>query len=201
MRHKPIKVGAKFDLKFVEVAERLVAAGFTEKDLGYAMGVAFTTIQSWKRRYPEFKRACKAGRELAKQSIIAHSIKAAIGYDWEKVVKSYGPDGQLKATKTIVEHERPDSKMAMFLLCNLDPERWKVQRELKIDQRSISLKIDGKADAEAIRRLCGKIYSAYSEPIDGELVVQGVTGSGNSEGRELQEGLPTDVQREAANSL
>jgi len=36
---RKLKKGAKFDYEFVQVAARLVAAGLTEADLGYVLGV------------------------------------------------------------------------------------------------------------------------------------------------------------------
>ncbi|KKK64553.1 hypothetical protein LCGC14_2983020, partial [marine sediment metagenome] len=36
---RKLKKGAKFNYDFVQVASRLVAAGMTEKDIGYVLGV------------------------------------------------------------------------------------------------------------------------------------------------------------------
>ncbi|KKK64431.1 hypothetical protein LCGC14_2984290, partial [marine sediment metagenome] len=45
---RKLQKGAKYNYDFVEMASRMVAAGMTEKDLGFVLGVKPGTIKKWK---------------------------------------------------------------------------------------------------------------------------------------------------------
>ena len=44
---RKLQKGAKYNYDFVQVASRMVAAGMTEKDIGYWLGVKPTTISQY----------------------------------------------------------------------------------------------------------------------------------------------------------
>jgi len=64
----------KWNYDFVRVAARLVAAGHSEKDLGYVLGVQPCTIKTWKARYPQFKAACGNGKRIATNYLVSNGL-------------------------------------------------------------------------------------------------------------------------------
>jgi len=162
----------KWDVSFLETATRLVAAGMTEKEVGYFLGVKLKDIRSWKRKYPLFKKACLKGRELAKNYLIARMIKTAAGYDYvEKNVKiKYKKD---KETGKMIEqpaevsefhkHQKADPALLVFALTNMsrqlkDEIPWLSQHRIQVDEnKTVNIKLSGKVISEQIDRLAGAL--------------------------------------------
>ena len=140
-RKNKLREGAKWNPTILQMAPNLIALGFTEDDLGAVLGASKRTIQTWKRRHPTFKKACKEGRNLANVTLTAQMLRAAIGYDYEETEKVYKPKytgagnnilvvdeetGQpietLVERKVKTKHQKGDARLMEFLACNRLPE-------------------------------------------------------------------------------
>ena len=170
-RHK-LRATAKFDFSFIPIAANLVAGGFTQEDLAFAFSVSFDTIKGWKKSFPQFKAACLAGKGALEPHLTAQMVRAATGYDYTKKIVTYrmetSGEGEAKTTKKvktgekiITDHQKGEPTLLMFALCNMWPEKWKQQQQLKIDEtRNINFRIDGQADAKEICGLARAILAA-----------------------------------------
>jgi len=155
-----------YDESFIEVAERLVAAGFTEKDLGYVFNCSHHTVADWKKRYPEFKRACEDGKRVMKRKMVARAMLNAVGYDYQtkKTRTIMDADGNVQK----IEETKFDNKQAgndrllMFLLCNMDRQlgdnEWHSKQTLEVENKNLNITIDGKLASDSIRKLAGKLF-------------------------------------------
>jgi hypothetical protein len=175
---RKLKKGAKFDYEFVQIAARLVAAGLTEADLGYVLGVKPTTINKWKQRYEEFRLATANGssaKDVAKSHMIATGIRSAMGYDYEEVDIvtercvniHYNPDDPdseeflmlEKKRTTKCRHRPPDKDLLLFFLINMDRGQgnWKNVKSIEIEQKKTvtNVNLTGKIESTDIRRLAG----------------------------------------------
>jgi len=177
---RKIKKGAKFDYEFVQIAARLVAAGLTETDLGYVLGVKPTTINKWKQRYEEFRLATANGssaKDVAKSHMIATGIRSAMGYDYEEVdvvterITNMGydpndPDSEEflmveKKRTTKLRHRPPDKDLLLFFLINMDRQvgagEWKNVKSIEVEQRKTvtNVNLTGQIESTDIRRLAG----------------------------------------------
>jgi hypothetical protein len=160
-----VRKGAKFNYDFIQVASRLVAAGFSEDDVGYALGVKAGTIKTWKARYPQFKTACSEGKRMAKRHLVAQGLRAAAGYDYEtqKIKKVYNSDGELVKTEelTFHNHQPPNHNLIMWMLCNIDRQlgddefKSKHTMEIKHD-KSVSVQVGG-SEAQRILDFAGNL--------------------------------------------
>ncbi len=163
-----VKIGHRPTLykpEYADIAERLVAAGFTQKDLGYAFNVNKRTINTWKRKHPEFKRACNNGYDIVKKKLVAAGIKQALGYDYEssKTVDKFNKAGEPITEKTtFVQHQAGNDRLLQFLLLNISRRDgtydWQTPKQIvETKNETISLKIDGRIASDAIDRLAGKL--------------------------------------------
>lgn len=159
--HRP----TDYRLEYNEIAERLVAAGFNTKDLAFTFGVTAKTIHNWKRKNPDFKRACNQGKEIVKKKLVAAGIKQALGYDYvsSKTVDKFNKAGEPITEKTtFVQHQAGNHNLLTFLLMNIARQdgtnEWQLPKQIsQIEQKNVTLKIDGKLASEAIDRLAGKL--------------------------------------------
>ena len=103
---RKLQKGAKYNYDFVQVASRMVAAGMTEKEIGYWLGVKPTTISKWKQRYAEFKLATdskSSAKKIAGAYLVANGLRAAMGFDYEEVdqVLERNKDGEMVVNLTM----------------------------------------------------------------------------------------------------
>ncbi len=177
---RKLKKGAKFDYEFVMIAARLVAAGLTESDLGYVLGVKPTTINKWKQRYEEFRLATASGssaKEVAKSHLIATGIRAAMGYDYEEmdiveertINPDYNPDDPDSPETIMIEkkrttkcrHRQPDKDLLLFFLINMGRQTgdndWKNVKSIEVEQKKTvtNISLTGHIESDAIRKLAG----------------------------------------------
>ena len=73
--------------EYAETASRLVAVGFTEDDLAYALNVPVVAIKSWKHSFPAFKEACKSGKLGQLRRMMSKALLEAVGYDYTTTKK------------------------------------------------------------------------------------------------------------------
>jgi hypothetical protein len=175
----------EFSPQFLDMATRLVAAGFTEQDLAYVIGCSPAKIKQWKRRYPLFKAACTNGKKVALSYLVACGLRSAAGYDTVekniKVRKKWTTDENGK--EILVEfpseisefhkHHEPNASLLMFMLCNMSRQLkeetpWASTHKIEIDEtKNVNIKLS-RATEEQIGRLAGAF--APENIIDAEVV-------------------------------
>ncbi|KKN51305.1 hypothetical protein LCGC14_0624130 [marine sediment metagenome] len=157
----------------------MVAAGMTERDIGYVLGVKPTTISKWKQRYSEFKRATdskSSAKQIATSHLVANGLRSAIGYDFEEIdqvfkrIKNHNwdeenPDASEEYILVIdketrkLKHRAPDKDLLMFFLLNLSNEYHNV-RSIQVEQtkKQINVSITGHLESADIRKLAGAAF-------------------------------------------
>jgi hypothetical protein len=163
---------AKFNYDFVELAARLKAAGFTNKDLGYVFNVNQQTVSTWQERYPEFKQACAEGKDLATKYLVAQGLRAACGYEYEDCNEKYTvvpeldkegkPTGKmvevLKERSVFKKHQAANPQLLIFMLANFDSENWQSVHKIQVDKNeNIKIQLDGKVVSKQIDELAGRL--------------------------------------------
>lgn len=164
---RKLKKGAKYNYDFVQIASRMVAAGMTEKDIGYVLGVKPTTIAKWKQRYAEFKSATdsnSSAKEIAKSYLVANGLRAAMGFDFEEVdqVLELNSDGEMIVKKETrkLRHRPVDKDLLMFFLLNISNEYHNV-KSIQIEQtkKNLNVSITGNLESSDIRKLAGAAFN------------------------------------------
>lgn len=130
------------------------ACGATVKDFCKAMGIDDATFRRWMKK-ADFADALTRAREVFAQTTVREVsnalVKAARGVDFTKIkeeakaekVVEFDPKtgkkvreymGDLKTVKAYREtvYFPPDTKAAMFVLTNLDPENWKNKQDTTV---------------------------------------------------------------------
>ena len=159
-----------------DIAGRLVAAGFTEKDLAFTFDVPYKAIESWKRNQPAFKAACLEGKQREKKKLVAKALYAAVGYDYEtsktRTIKdSDGNTTKIEETK-FKSHQTANHNLLMFLLCNIshqlgdtEDEKWQSKQKMEIEQnKNVNIQITGEIATEQIRKLAGRLLNEEERP-------------------------------------
>jgi len=168
---KEIHKQSKFKYNFIEIAARLKAAGFSDKDLGYALGVNHSTVTAWKKMYPEFGAACKEGTESAVKYLVAKGLKGAAGYDYEEVETKYKtidthrmtPEGEpilkeIPVTRKVTKkHQKSDPMLLCFMLINLSKGEFRNTKYIEQKTTTVNVDVSAQLEADTIKRLAGKL--------------------------------------------
>ena len=116
-----------------------------EKQIAEKLGVAVSSFENYKNKYPELKEALKKGKQNLVGELKASLRKKAKGYTYEETKTSIR-DENGKKVQTVEKYKRyahPDTGAIHLLLKNLDPE-WtnddKTTIELKRKQLELTEK-------------------------------------------------------------
>lgn len=120
---KPAGRPSRYKEEYNEQARKLCRLGATDKELAEFFGVAVSTVNLWKQKYPEFSESLKEGKQLADAEVAEKLYQRATGYshpeDDIRVVS-----GEIVITPTI-KHYPPDTTAAIFWLKNRRPDLWR----------------------------------------------------------------------------
>lgn len=101
--------------------------GATDQDIADFFSVSEATINTWKKKHPEFLESIKRGKTLADAQVADRLFKRATGYVHDDVhISNY--QGDITITK-IEKHYAPDTTAAIFWLKNRQRDKWRDRQE------------------------------------------------------------------------
>lgn len=112
------KVGrpTKYKEEYKEQTYKLCLLGATDEELGGFFEVDESTINNWKRDYPQFLESIKRGKIQADAEVAEKLFKRATGYEHDSIhFSSY--DGEVTETP-FIKHYPPDTAAAFIWLKN-----------------------------------------------------------------------------------
>ncbi|WP_138158767.1 transposase [Peptoniphilus catoniae] len=101
--------------------------GLTEEQIAKNMGIAYSTLREWKKKYEAIEAALKKGKEVVDYEVESALFKRAMGYEYEEE-KTYiqEVDGKVTKRKEIYKRHMPgDTTAQIFWLKNRKPEEWR----------------------------------------------------------------------------
>ena len=112
--------------------------GLTDEQISKNMGIAYSTLREWKKKYSALEAALKKGKEVVDYEVESALYKRAIGYEVEEE-KIYIQEIEGKTTKRkeiVKKHIPGDTIAQIFWLKNRRPDEWRDRRESMVDMTS-----------------------------------------------------------------
>lgn len=114
---------SKYDEGKLKDVVKFCKLGATDKELADFLDITESTLNEWKKKYPQFSESLKKGKILADANVASALYKRAVGFK-HKAIKIFQHNG-----KTI-EHEYmeyfpPDAVSCFFWLKNRQSDRWR----------------------------------------------------------------------------
>lgn len=122
--------------------------GATMQELADMIGCGTTTLYEWRRDYPEFAAALRAGRNVANGELLAAAFNASSGfYKPSKVAVKYKTVKVFKNPKTgeeelrnveevkivdVMEYVPPNAQLLQFMLYNRLPEHYRKTEHVNV---------------------------------------------------------------------
>ncbi|MEG0471287.1 MAG: hypothetical protein RR588_03035 [Solibacillus sp.] len=94
------------------------------------MGIAYSTLRTWRDKFPALSAALKRGKEVIDRQVENALLKRALGYRYDEVTKELVEDLEnggmkLDITKVVTKEVQPDTTAQIFWLKNRKPEQWR----------------------------------------------------------------------------
>ena len=137
---------SSFKQEYIQLAENYALLGATDAEMADFFGVSEQTLNTWKKKYPEFLESLKKGKAVADANVASRLYSRAIGYD-AKATKFATNEGKITDKVEYIEHYPPDTTAAIFLLKNRQPGKWRDKKEVE-NQVKLSDELESMSDEE-----------------------------------------------------
>ncbi|OHD57652.1 MAG: hypothetical protein A2Y33_06340 [Spirochaetes bacterium GWF1_51_8] len=116
----------------------LVKKGKTPGDIANELGIAPSTLNRWRRAYPEFEQSLGGGAELFDTIVEASLLKRACGYSYDEVTYEWTKEGdgdfEMTPVKSVRKHVQPELSAILAWLKNRKPKVWGDSRDNNDDR-------------------------------------------------------------------
>lgn len=137
---------SSFKQEYIQLAENYALLGATDAEMADFFGVSEQTLNTWKKKYPEFLESLKKGKAVADANVASRLYSRAIGYD-AKATKFATNEGKITDKVEYIEHYPPDTTAAIFWLKNRQPGKWRDKKEVE-NQVKLSDELESMSDEE-----------------------------------------------------
>lgn len=139
MRNKDKKTSGRptnFKNDYIHLVYNLCLLGHTDAEIAKVFNVSEVTFNAWKKKYPEFLKSIKKGKDIADGEVVNALRQRALGYSHkeDKIFHNPGaPKGEKKVTTVeTIKHYPPDTAAAIFWLKNRKQVSWKDKQEIDV---------------------------------------------------------------------
>lgn len=135
-----------FKQEYIQLAENYALLGATDAEIAEFFSVSEQTLNSWKKKFPQFLESLKKGKEVADSNVASKLYNRTIGYDC-KATKIVTYEGKVTDQVEYVEHYPPDTTAAIFWLKNRQPGKWRDKKEVE-NQVKLGDELESMSDEE-----------------------------------------------------
>ena len=132
--------------EYAEQALKLCMLGATDKEIAELFSVSEQTLNSWKKKFPQFLESLKKGKAVADANVASRLYSRAIGYD-ARATKFATNEGNITDKVEYIEHYPPDTTAAIFWLKNRQPGKWRDKKEVE-NQVKLGDELESMSDEE-----------------------------------------------------
>lgn len=126
--------------------------GLTDEQIAQNIGISRSTLNEWKKRFPDIKDTIKRGKEVVDRQVENALFKSAMGYEYTEITKELTDSG-MKVTKRVTKQVAPNPTSAIFWLKNRKPDKWRDKKETKVSgEMSVNNPFAGLSEEE-LRKL------------------------------------------------
>lgn len=116
--------------------------GLTDKEIAGKMGVSYSTMRTWRDKFPLFKAVLQDGKDIADRKVERSLFERAIGYNYTE--KKITESKSIRVAKTEIweKHMPGDTTAMIYWLKNRKPDVWRERKNEPDDLTNDLLKVD-----------------------------------------------------------
>lgn len=99
--------------------------GLTDEQIAHNMGISRSTLNEWKKKYPDISDTLKKGKDVVDIQVENALLKRALGYKYKETTKKLTKSGFMMVTKEVIKEVVPDTTAQIFWLKNRRPDKWR----------------------------------------------------------------------------
>jgi len=148
-RGRPKHSGEKYNILFNDIVKELANEGYIESEIQRLIHVSVATFNKWKKDYPEFLKALKAGKENPDKQVVKSLFQNAVGFEHEVEEPLVVSDGKENGSHVeIVKYKKkyqPNVTAQIYWTKNRLPKEWKdrINTEISnLDNEPFVIKIE-----------------------------------------------------------
>lgn len=130
------KYNKEMNVLVKEYAER----GLSDSEIAHNLGINYTYIYEWIKKYPEFSKALKEGKRVIDEKVENALLKKATGYEYEEIETIATAEKRGKEVENITpirirkikRQIAPDTTAQIFWLTNRKRDDWKHVRQIEM---------------------------------------------------------------------
>lgn len=130
----------KYQEAHAATAQKLALLGCIDKEIADFLEITVSTLNKWKKEFPEFAEALKKGKLVADSRVAEALYRKAIGGYTVKSQKAFVDRECHEHIIEITEDALPDTTAAIFWLKNRQPNTWRDKQEIKHDDSGMAQK-------------------------------------------------------------
>lgn len=143
---KEVRLIAKYTYWLTEEGLLLIEGwardGLTDKQISKNIGISESTLNDWKKKFPEFSESLKQSKEIADRQVENALRKTALGFYYEEdMVTNQGDVVRVK------KYSKPNTTAQIFWLKNRKPADWRDKQEIEQTNTNIEIRV-GEWDAD-----------------------------------------------------
>lgn len=137
---KEVRLIAKYTYWLTEEGLLLIEGwardGLTDKQISKNIGISESTLNDWKKKFPEFSESLKQSKEIADRQVENALHKTALGFYYEEdMVTNQGDVVRVK------KYSKPNTTAQIFWLKNRKPADWRDKQEIEQTNTNIEIRV------------------------------------------------------------
>lgn len=110
--------------------------GLIDEQIAQNMGIAYSTLRTWRDKFPALSAALKRGKEVIDRQVENALLKRALGYQYDEITRELVEDLEnggmkLDITKVVTKEVQPDTTAQIFWLKNRKPAEWRDKQQVE----------------------------------------------------------------------
>lgn len=148
----------KFTKEFQDLAIKLAAKGYLDKEICEYCDLSIHTFYKWKQKNPDFADALMKAKHKINQKIEAQAYKRAMGYMVTETktitaINEAGEEEVIRIEKSN-KHIPSDTKILTMLLKNRMPEKYRDKQEIELSGEfaaNVNINLDALSDEDLMK--------------------------------------------------
>lgn len=125
------------ELEGLLLIESWARDGLTDEQIAKNIGISRSTLNEWKKKYPDISDTLKRGKEVVDVEVENSLLKRSLGFTTTEVTRerALNPEtGKFKlvVTKAVTKEIPPDTTAQIFWLKNRRPDLWRDKQNVEL---------------------------------------------------------------------
>lgn len=112
--------------------------GLADEQIAKNMGISRSTLNEWKKKYPDISDTLKRGKEVVDIEVENSLLKRAMGCTVTEEIQELIPNSktgkpELTTIKKVIKEIPPDTTAQIFWLKNRRPDLWRDKQNVEVE--------------------------------------------------------------------